>query len=131
MTTTKRRSRQKRLAPLDLDALRRAMKWGEGYQRREPLLKVFPNPMPREGSPEWIEAAIYFVVAAQAASLHLKPWQCVPLQVADDSIIADCYGRRPDEITLRRKMIALGISIYEPDVPAAIAKAERAKTTAK
>ena len=44
-----------------------------------------------------------------------------------------CLLDRPEEVALRRKMIALGISIWEPDPLAAITKAEaeRAKTAAK
>ena len=46
----------------------------------------------------------------------------------DDGVIDDaCYGRRSIEVMLRRKLIALRISIFEPDVPRAIEVAERAK----
>jgi hypothetical protein len=113
------------MTPHDLDALRRAMKWGEGFQRREPQIKVFPSPMPVEGSPEWIELATHLAGRAQYHTLGLRPRQTEPLNVVDDGVVdPNGWGCRPDEVALRRKMIRLGISLYEPDPPAAIAKAE-------
>jgi hypothetical protein len=123
------------LTDRDLDALRRAVEWGKGYQRREPQIIVFPTPMPDEGTPEWIELATGLAATAQFFTLGLKPWQTEPLYVHDDGVIDDTgWGRRSDEVALRRRMLALGISIYEPDVPAALAQqpepvAFRAKRT--
>jgi hypothetical protein len=121
--------RREYLPPRDLDALKRAMEWGKGYQRREPQLRMFPGGMmPDEGTEEWIELALYFVSAAQSDSLHLRPWETAPVHTHDDGIVdPQGWGRRPNEVALLRKMIALGISIYEPDPPTAIAQAERAK----
>jgi hypothetical protein len=120
-----------KLTPNDLDALRRAMKWGKAFQTREPQLRVWPEVLPDEGTPEWIKLAMYFVSAAQADNLHLKPWQCEPCNVIDDGVAnpADCYGRRADEVTLLRRMLSLGVSRYEPHplVAIAAAEAERAK----
>jgi hypothetical protein len=114
------------LTPNDLDALKRAIKWGEAFQRREPQLKLMPEQMSIEGSPEWIELATYFAAKAQSQTLGLYPWQCEPVHVHDDGVVdVSCYGRRSDEVALLRKMLALGVSIFEPDPPAAIAKAER------
>ena len=115
---------------LDRDALRRAVEWGKDYQRREPQIKVFPSPMPLEGSPEWIELATYLAVHAQVQALGLRPWETVPCQTenCDDAHInPNGWGNRPDEVALLRKMIRLGISIYEPDPPAAISRAEHGR----
>jgi hypothetical protein len=115
-------------APLtdrDLDALRRAMEWGKNYQLREPQLKVFPTPMPPEGSHEWIAVATRLAANAQAANLGLRPWDVEPCHA--DDVVHDGWGGKPDEVALRRKLIALGLSVYEPDVPAALAKAEHGR----
>ena len=111
------------LTPNDLDALRRAITWGKGFQKREPQLKLFPPVMPDEGTAEWIELARYFALHAQVQALGLFPWQ-VPPYDADD-VAHGGWGGKPEEVALRRKMIALGISIYEPDPPAAITRAEQ------
>jgi hypothetical protein len=112
------------MTPRDLDALMRAVEWGKGYQLREPQIVVFPTPMPDEGTPEWFELATRLAATAQYHTLGLKPWQTEPANVHDDCVTdPGGWGSRPDEVALRRKMIALGISIYEPDPAAAIAKA--------
>jgi hypothetical protein len=102
------------LSELDLDALRRALLWGVGFQTRNPQLVVFPNGMPKEGSPEWLTLAKHLASIAQSHHLGLKPWQSGPLDVAETG------ANHPDEIALVKTMHDLGISIYEPDVPAAI-----------
>lgn len=115
-----------KLTPNDLGALRRAIKWGARYQRLEPQLKVFPSPMPPEDSPQWIELATRLAAKAQHHTLGLKPWQTEPLHVVDNGHIdPNGWGNRPDEVALRRKMLKLKISLFEPDPPAAIAEAER------
>jgi hypothetical protein len=113
---------------VDLDALRRAIEWGKRCQKSEPQITVLPSPLPPEGTPQWVEVATRIAVMAQAATLGLRPWQAEPCNVHDDGVIDnDCYGRRPSEVMLRRKLIALGISIFEPEVLRAIEAAERAK----
>jgi hypothetical protein len=110
------------MEPRDLDALRRAVKWGKGYQRREPQIKVFPTPMPLEGSDEWIEVATRLAANAQAANLGLRPWEVEPCHA--DDVVHGGWGGKPDEVALRRKMIKLGISVWEPDPASAIARIE-------
>jgi hypothetical protein len=56
-------------------------------------------------------------------SLRLKPWQAPPVHTGDGVGDGNTYGSRPREVELRRRMIALGISVYEPDPIAAIAAA--------
>jgi hypothetical protein len=109
----------------DVAALRRAVAWGKGFARREPQLVVFPTPMPDEGTPDWIELAQRLAAEAQYTTLGLKPWQTEPVHVVDNGHVDPSgWANRPDEVALRRKMLALGISLFEPDVPAAIARAE-------
>jgi hypothetical protein len=117
---------KKKISIADLDALRRAIKWGERYARSEPQLKIMPDPMPREGSQEWLKLATSLAATAQYDTLGLKPWQTEPLHVVDNGVIdPNGWGNRPDEVALRWKMLALGISLFEPDPPGAIARAEQ------
>ena len=114
------------LTEVDLDALHRAIAWGRRYQLREPGIAVLPQPFPPENTHVWIEAASRLAAMAQSVTLGLAPWQCEPAITHDDGIIDDdCYGRRSNEVGFRRKMIALGISIFEPDPPRALADCER------
>jgi hypothetical protein len=109
---------------IDVDALERAIKWCRRYQRGK-MIEMVRSPLPPPGSEAWFVEAEHCAAKAQALSLPLKPWECPPASVYDDGQFADCYGRRPDEVRLLRKMIALGVSRYEPDVPCAIELAER------
>jgi hypothetical protein len=114
------------MEPHDIDALRRAVAWARIYQKTESGIQVMPQPMPDKGSPQWIKEAIRLAAIAQAQTLNSPPWKCEPAHVHDGGTVdPNCYGRRPDEVALRRKMLALGISIYEPDPSAAIARAEQ------
>ena len=105
------------ISEIDLDALRRAVAWGHAFQKREPQIKLFPEEMPTEGTHAWLELALHLAALAQSYNLGLKPWQVAPIDV-DDAAFAN-----PDEIALRRRLRDLNISIYEPDVPTAIANA--------
>jgi hypothetical protein len=109
----------------DLDALKRALLWGRIYQMRELQIRVLPDPMPADGTPEWIAMASRVAAIAQAYHLGLKPWQCAPIHVAADAVAADCYGCRRDEIALCQRMRDLGVSRFEPDPPTALDAAER------
>src|SRR5258708_2175960 len=111
-----------KLTPNDLDALKRAIAWGKGYQKREPQIKVFPEPMLLEGTPEWIELAQHLAAKAQSHALDLYPWQVEPCYARD--VVDSGWGGKPDEVALRQKMKSLKISLWEPDPPCAIAKAE-------
>jgi hypothetical protein len=68
----------------------------------------------------WQEAAEYACYHCQMKSLQLRPWQAPPLRSDDAVDPAGLYGAREQEVALRQRMIALGISIFEPDPLAAI-----------
>lgn len=114
------------MTPNDLDALRRAVAWGERYQKSEPQIVVLPAPMPPEGSPAWIEAATRCAAMAQAIALRLKPWDAEPCETSDDGRTDPaCFGRKPHEVALLRRMTSNGVSRFEIDPIKAIAAAER------
>jgi hypothetical protein len=74
----------------------------------------------------WQGAATSASYRQQCKNLHLKPWQAPPQDVHTDEI-GRGYGRSASEVRLRRHMLRLGISIFEPDPRAAIEQAESAR----
>jgi hypothetical protein len=108
----------------DRAALQRALQWGERYQRGRAIILV-PAPMPRVGSLPWFEAARRCAGFAQMQTLGLRPWQCPPLAAAD-KVGLDRYGERANEVELRQRLKRAGLSVYEPDPVAALARAAAA-----
>jgi hypothetical protein len=76
-----------------------------------------------DGEP-WEEVAAFAAYCCQRESLRLRPWECPPLHSADEIDARERYGGTAKEVALRRRMIALGISLYEPNPLAAITAAE-------
>ena len=75
----------------------------------------------------WQEAAERAAFFCQMRLLHLRPWMTPPMLSHDQIDPQGGYGGTEQEVGLRRKMLALGLSLYEPNPLAAIAEAE-AKT---
>jgi hypothetical protein len=103
--------------PQDQDAFERAIAWlrrHDGDTEVERMLE-------RDGFEYTGHTASY---AAQCENLRLKPWEAPPCHVRGDVSEADpsVYGYRPEEIGLRDRLLAAGLSIYEPDPPAALAR---------
>jgi hypothetical protein len=81
-------------------------------------------------SEPWLDVAKLCAYGCQCAALHLEPWQPPPcwVEIDDgDDEIAPVLGRRAAAELLRR-MLAAGLSRYEPDPIGALARvaAERA-----
>ena len=74
----------------------------------------------------WVEVAEFAASCAQTLALHLKPSQAAPANTNDeiDPVEGDFYGNRPDEVALLKRMLAAGISRYEPDPMKALAEVE-------
>jgi hypothetical protein len=103
------------ISELDFAALKRAMDWGINvYQRANPQLKLFRNPLPTEGSEAWINMAQHAAALAQSYFLGLRPWEQPPA----DAVDADCASDQ--ELALCETMRNYGISLYEPNVPSAL-----------
>jgi hypothetical protein len=68
-----------------------------------------------ESAHGWRSAAEFASSCAQAANLRLNPWEVPPAQLPPDG-----PGRR-----LVERMLAAGVSQFEPDPLAALAQAER------
>jgi hypothetical protein len=70
------------------------------------------------------EVGLFAVGFCQVKNLHLKGWECPPCDTFDADP-SDCYGYRPNEVALLRKMRALGISRYDPSPLVSIERVER------
>jgi hypothetical protein len=70
------------------------------------------------------EAALFAVGFCQVKNLHLKAWECPPVDTLNVAEPSDNYGRRPNEVRLLRRMLAAGVSRYDPDPMQALAAAE-------
>jgi hypothetical protein len=106
----------------DREALGRALKMARAESKQE--RERFDEMLSREG---WREAAHAAAYACQCRTLKLRPWQAPPTDVHSDVVMnPPSYGHRPEEIALRRRMLALGLSLYEPDPICALEAAEAA-----
>jgi hypothetical protein len=72
----------------------------------------------------WQEAAERAVWCCQDRSLKLRPWECPPFLTRNVDEPSDCWGYRPQEVALLRRMLAAGVSRYHPDPMTALAAAE-------
>jgi hypothetical protein len=59
----------------------------------------------------------------QVKNLRLKAWECPPCDSVTEP--SNHYGARASEVLLLRKLLALGLSRFEPDPLMAIKHAER------
>jgi hypothetical protein len=66
--------------------------------------------------------AEFCAAACQHRALHLPPWGAAPIWTRD--VIDNSFGGRPEEVALRRRLIAAGVSLYEPNVIEALLAAE-------
>ena len=69
----------------------------------------------------WLETATFCAYHRQAVALHLRPWEHTPSWVTDP----DNYPEAPEAARLAKKMIAAGVSLYDPDPLGALAAAAR------
>src|SRR5262245_7655294 len=111
------------LTRADREALTRALEMARAESEAERA--HFNEKLAKEG---WEEAALVAAYGCQCRTLKLKPWQAPPVDVHDDVVTSPAsYGHRPEEVALRRRMLACGLSQFEPDVPGALEQAESAR----
>ena len=111
----------------DIEALTRAFRLAceEGPEERT----RFEEMLDTRGQEEAYETAAYH---CQCRNLALKCWQAPPMHSGDVAYgTTATYGNKTSEVRLKRRMVALGISIFEPDPAGAIAKAESARRAAR
>jgi hypothetical protein len=68
----------------------------------------------------WEEVAAFAAYVCQCRALNLRPWQEPPSVACED----DPADRDPDARRLLRRMLKTGVSRYDPDPLAALAKAK-------
>jgi hypothetical protein len=110
------------LSDLDADAYRRAIEIAR--QESPARAKQIEDKLRCESFEATGEFAAY---CTQCSNLRLKPWQAPPCHVRGDAANLDptCYGYRPGEVALRDRLLAAGLSRFEPDPVAALARVER------
>jgi hypothetical protein len=95
---------------VDREALRRAM----GMVEADPVRQAVAQMKLRDET--WEEVALSAAYSCQCDSLHLKPWQPPPMWVDEDRPRDDHPSAgKVAAWELRRRLIAAGLSIYEPD----------------
>jgi hypothetical protein len=72
----------------------------------------------------WQEVAERAVWVCQDRALRLRPWEAPPFLTRNVDQPSDCWGRRPEEVALLRRMLAAGVSRFHPDPMTALAAAE-------
>jgi hypothetical protein len=115
------------LSASDRDALERAMAAAraESAGRSEQLDELLQQE-------SWVEVAAFAATVAQSRALDLKPWETAPV---DAETLCWEHGRQvvkrdPKAGALLDKMLAAGLSMYEPD-PIEALKAAKALRAAK
>jgi hypothetical protein len=115
------------LSDVDREALERAI---DMARRESPAQrKQIDDMLAKDG---WDETARFAAYACQDGNLKLAPWQMPPCWIRGnlDALLAapvtghDHRGQRQAALLLKR-LLAAGLSKYEPDPEAALAKAER------
>ena len=106
--------------PVDEDAYNRAVAWLSQQGEAESVRIAYK--IEHEG----FEAAGRFAAcAAQCARLKLKPWEAPPAHTRGEIPDAAVYGSRPGEIELRDRLLAAGLSVFEPNPLKALARVGR------
>ena len=110
------------LAEHDRDALQRCMEIASSKDgdRKEQLDSML-------ATQSWIDVAMFAASVTQSRSLALKPWH-EPPSICDEH---DENERDKQGQALLRRMLAAGISRFEPDPLAALAEAETRKARRK
>src|SRR5262245_60029022 len=103
------------LDPIDRDALERAMQ----VARRDPGRGEQPDSKLKDEP--WDEVAVFASYVCQTAALALKPWEQPPGVANED----EPNVRDKDAQQLLRRMLAAGLSRYEPDPLAALRRRSR------
>jgi hypothetical protein len=110
------------LSEIDREALTRALELARSESERE---RARLDSIEQEKG--WHEAATRAVYGLQCRSLGLKPWQAPPMEARDAVNPAGGYGRTRKEVMLRRRLLAAGLSKFEPDPLGALERVERAR----
>ena len=109
-----------KISPVDRDALERAL----AATVAEPIRsRQIANMIKTDG---WRSAAEFASYHCQHRALATRPWELAPIDVDEDDPIpgGDDAHRKGRAITLLRRLLAAGLSRYEPSPLTALAKME-------
>jgi hypothetical protein len=113
------------LDPLDREALERSLALAMADpERREQLQSKLTGDQFSQPEP-WFDVALFASTVQQRKSLALAPWQWPPCEVEEDENYTHPDER--DAQRLLRQMLRAGLSRFEPDPLAALAKAKTNK----
>jgi hypothetical protein len=109
------------LPELDHDAFYRAI---EMMRRHSPMEAAqIDGKLSREG---FVSAGKFASYCMQCETLRLKPWEAPPMDAQGGDVVdPNVYGHRAAEIALRDRLLAAGLSLFEPDPLSALAASER------
>src|SRR5262249_2724786 len=110
------------LSKTDCDALKRCIK----------MARTYPNPAEqidwkvKEGGGSWYDTAKFCAYLCQSKNLHLEIQEFPPCWLLDaDDVEGPAFKRKPEAARLLRRLLAAGLSRYEPDPIRALAAAEK------
>jgi hypothetical protein len=110
-----------KLSAADRDAMTRAIVIANEYQHKHDRLRDGETQIECKLKVDWIEAGESAAYSCQVRVLGLKPWQSPP-----------CYGDaqpghdgHADAAVLLKRLLDAGLSRWEPDPVAALAKIEQ------
>ncbi len=105
------------LDPLDREALERAMK----FASRDPGRRRQLNRKLRDES--WLAVATFAAYCMQSQNLHLKPWEYPPCWGSETPL--GYHGDQREAWELCKRLLAAGLSRWEPDPITALAERSR------
>jgi hypothetical protein len=120
--------RGRRLSPVDQEALERAIEIVRNRPEKEDpgRRQQIDHLLEHEG---WFTAATFCAYSCQRDTVHPKLWQPVPCDIEDlEGDLAkgdDGKGGQYRAALLLKRMLAAGLSMYEPDPIRALAEAKR------
>jgi hypothetical protein len=101
-------SREIPMKKVDREALQRALRMAKAENKQQIKAKLKTEP--------WIEVALFAAYSLQIDNLNLKPWQSPPMHMGDDKPRDESpLAGRVAAWALRRKLLAAGLSVFEPD----------------
>ena len=104
------------LSRIDREVLTRAMQTAKAERADQLAAMLKDRP--------WEDVAMFAAYCCQTAALNLKPWQEPPMHAGDDRPLdtSPLMGRLA-AWELRRRLLAAGLSKFEPDPIRALEKA--------
>ena len=109
-----------KLSDVDCDALKRCIEMARTYPRRSEQIDW---KIKYDG---WKDTAKFCAYLCQSKNLHLEIQEFPPCWLLDaDDTAGPAFKRKPEAARLLKRLLAAGLSQYEPDPIRALAAAEK------